>query len=441
MAVAFSITWFWVLLIASIMLVSGYAVRVIQAKLNPISILAVAGSAVLALSLCALTISRQYVTGMNGWQAFRYAWTQNLARTIELNARDNPQHSIENLAEISHFAATTGEVDQVVLLSRSPDGKLPVNSRFDQNDKGGSDIWGARAAHYSNAWDGKPQIHKADSIYEFAFPITNKEGKTSQILVARLKASAAQKQAEASTNALALMCSLVTLCSIGLVALFFEARQNSSAQRVAKAQLQLQQEQIKAQLQEITERTQAMAYHQDQLAKANSMLHELATTDGLTGVMNHRTLMEFLAKSIAQGGEIGAPVSVILLDVDNFKQLNDQYGHVAGDEALRTIAQVLKQSCPKGGAVGRYGGEEFLVILPGASESVILSVAEELRKRIQLAKMSSRTCTASFGASTVYSMSKSDQALIDEADQALYMAKKNGKNQVVHYGHGMLESA
>jgi diguanylate cyclase (GGDEF)-like protein len=82
-----------------------------------------------------------------------------------------------------------------------------------------------------------------------------------------------------------------------------------------------------------------------------------------------------------------------------------------------------------------------MMILPGGSESAAVAVAEELRRRIQMAKTSSRPVTASIGVSTVYSMNKSEQTLIDEADKALYVSKRSGKNRVTHFGHGMLESA
>ncbi|MBL8069266.1 MAG: GGDEF domain-containing protein [Armatimonadetes bacterium] len=274
-----------------------------------------------------------------------------------------------------------------------------------------------------------------------AIPIKNPRGEIEAlVLVAFNGPSGTAAGSQSQTGILVLTSALAFIVLTGAAAAFRMSDSLAQA-RVARIELAAQGERIREQMDIIAEKNQAMAASHDALASANAKLQSLATLDGLTGVMNHRSLMEFLTTNMKRSSVIGSPSSVILMDVDNFKSLNDQYGHIAGDEALRTIASVLKQSCPKGAGVGRYGGEEFMMVLPGASETSAIAVAEELRRRVQMAKTTSRAVTVSVGVSTVYSMSKSEQALIDEADKALYQAKRTGKNRVIHFGHGLLESA
>ncbi len=295
-----------------------------------------------------------------------------------------------------------------------------------------------------NAWAGKTTAQVVDlraGSVVVTVPIRNQANQIESVAIVWFKDPSWIKHVNrARTSIVTIVAALAAAALFGGFAVT-ELRFALASMRVTKAELILQGERIKEQMDIIAEKNQLMAEDKDKLKQANERLHNLATMDGLTGVMNHRTLMEFLGNHMRKTSVIGSPSSVILIDIDNFKQLNDQYGHIAGDEALRTIAQVLRQSCPAGAGVGRYGGEEFMLILPGASESAAIAVAEELRRRIQLAKTTSRPVTASVGVSTVYSMSKSEQTLIDEADKALYHSKRNGKNRVTHYGHGILESA
>jgi diguanylate cyclase (GGDEF)-like protein len=304
----------------------------------------------------------------------------------------------------------------------------------------------ASANMYSSAWDGSSHItqsNTARSESTAVLPLVDpaSKEKVEALLFIHFSDPGWEKALlETQVGVLAMTGILVLLAIFGGVA-GTELGQTLADARVARAELVLQGQRIKEHMDLVAEKNQAMAASHDLLAVANAKLQSLATMDGLTGVMNHRTLMEFLSTNLKKNSVIGSPSSVILLDIDNFKNLNDQYGHIAGDEALRTIAQVLRQSCPQGAGVGRYGGEEFMMILPGGSESAAVAVAEELRRRIQMAKTSSRPVTASIGVSTVYSMNKSEQTLIDEADKALYVSKRSGKNRVTHFGHGMLESA
>lgn len=327
-------------------------------------------------------------------------------------------------------------------FDRDGRGDYPLEPAASVNDKMDGDLPGL-----DEAWHGRASLTKVNipythtGFYCWVEPIKRKDGTMVAILVLTSATATWQKDLEATQwqtfMATALMC--LILLAGGVVST--QLVQSLSNLRVTKAEAALQQEQIRSHMAIIAQKNQDMAEQQHQLAEAYSRLRALATTDGLTGLLNHRALMDFLSAAIRSNSDFGSPCSVILVDVDNFKQLNDQFGHPAGDEALRVLAAVLAHSAPPGSAVGRYGGEEFMLVIPGASESAATAVAEELRRRIQMAKTSSRPITVSVGVSTVYSMSKSEQSLLDEADRALYSSKRNGKNRVTHYGQGLLETA
>jgi diguanylate cyclase (GGDEF)-like protein/PAS domain S-box-containing protein len=170
-----------------------------------------------------------------------------------------------------------------------------------------------------------------------------------------------------------------------------------------------------------------------ELQVANTRLEKLATTDGLTGLNNHRTFQEFLLTEFALVERNQRELSIILLDVDKFKSLNDEFGHPAGDSVLKQIADVLSRTARKSSLVARYGGEEFVIVLPDTGTKEAMVAAERLRKAVETADWTFRPVTASFGVAS-YSVSAADPAdLVWRADQALYEAKANGRNRVVAY--------
>ncbi len=151
--------------------------------------------------------------------------------------------------------------------------------------------------------------------------------------------------------------------------------------------------------------------------------------DFLTGLFNRRYLEEILRWEIEFSKRYGHPLSVILLDVDNFKCINDKYGHQTGDLVLKKLAELLKKNLRKSDIVARYGGEEFIIILPDTDIKGAVKVAEKLRKAIEKLSINGIKITASFGVSQL----KDDddiQKLIKRADKALYIAKRSGKNTV-----------
>ncbi len=172
-------------------------------------------------------------------------------------------------------------------------------------------------------------------------------------------------------------------------------------------------------------------------ARMVDQLEQLATTDGLTGLVNHRTFQETLTEELERVGRHPAPVSLLLVDIDFFKKFNDEYGHPVGDFVLREIAQVLRHVVRKVDTVARYGGEEFAVILVntsaiGASRMALRIVEEVGHSRFQHQGLTLRV-TLSVGSSTYPDDAVSREELIERADRALYESKKTGRNRATAY--------
>ncbi|WP_253809436.1 GGDEF domain-containing protein [Vibrio sp. RE88] len=161
-------------------------------------------------------------------------------------------------------------------------------------------------------------------------------------------------------------------------------------------------------------------------------IYDTSIKDELTQLYNRRALEELLPKEMARSNRHGQPLSVLLLDIDHFKKVNDTYGHQAGDRVLRTTGKLLILQTRKDDLSFRYGGEEFLVLLPNTDVEKAVIVAEKLREAIKRARMlpsNVDSCTASFGV-TQFNGEDDWQTAIERADQALYSAKENGRNQV-----------
>lgn len=155
--------------------------------------------------------------------------------------------------------------------------------------------------------------------------------------------------------------------------------------------------------------------------------------DGLTGLFNHRTLKEKLAAALATARASGSPLSVAMTDIDHFKSVNDRYGHPMGDQVIRSLAWLLKQRLRKTDIVGRYGGEEFMVILPNSTTQQAFEVLDRIRHDFSLVQYAFEDTwfhtTFSAGVSQFPAM-QGAEALIKDADEALYDAKHSGRNCV-----------
>ena len=175
---------------------------------------------------------------------------------------------------------------------------------------------------------------------------------------------------------------------------------------------------------------------QRELVAAKDALREQATKDFLTRIWNRSSILDILQRELARGARENRPVGVVLADLDHFKSVNDTYGHFAGDAVLREFTRRMQGSIRPYDAIGRYGGEEFLVILPGSDDTNTAAHAERMRSALDRLPMEindeERIVTCSFGATSWQpGMDADSEALIRIADDALYVAKHQGRNRVV----------
>jgi diguanylate cyclase (GGDEF)-like protein/PAS domain S-box-containing protein len=169
---------------------------------------------------------------------------------------------------------------------------------------------------------------------------------------------------------------------------------------------------------------------QTELERKNKILEDLASMDGLTHISNHKSLMEYLELQIKQMGHSTENLSIVMFDIDDFKRVNDNHGHVIGDRILTELASILNKNIRGADLVGRYGGEEFLIILPRADIKEAISISERIRKTVESNLFFDDVrITISGGIKQFEGESMTD--LIDAADKRLYLAKRNGKNQIV----------
>jgi diguanylate cyclase (GGDEF)-like protein len=178
-----------------------------------------------------------------------------------------------------------------------------------------------------------------------------------------------------------------------------------------------------------TYQSQLEEYHQ-KLELTNARLRTLSVTDDLTGLSNRFAFEEDLRNAFDHARQSNSPLSLLFLDTDHFKFYNDEFGHPAGDDALRFIAGYLKESMRAQDFVARIGGDEFVIILPGTTRESAAMLAERCRKTLAAATWPKRPLTFSIGISSLEGRKIKSNKLVSEADQALYRAKARGRNQV-----------
>jgi len=190
---------------------------------------------------------------------------------------------------------------------------------------------------------------------------------------------------------------------------------------------------------DITDRRQhesQLDTYRQRLEDANRQLKYLATTDALTGLQNRRAFQERLTAEVERAIRYEHSVSLLLLDVDHFKQFNDSFGHLVGDEVLRRVARILESTARLSDFVSRFGGEEFAIILPNTDGRGAQILAERFRQEIALEPFPSRRITVSVGVATldvgvpITGNMADGMSLIKAADEALYVAKLHGRDQV-----------
>jgi two-component system cell cycle response regulator len=174
---------------------------------------------------------------------------------------------------------------------------------------------------------------------------------------------------------------------------------------------------------------------QEELLQAREALREQATHDSLTGLLNRASILETLHNELSRSRRESQPVSLLMVDLDRFKLVNDTYGHLAGDAVLREAARRMKSAVRRYDAIGRYGGEEFLIVLPGCEAEAGCVQAERVRQAVAAgpftagAQSLTATCSIGVACRTHPSLSDTD-SLVRDADMALYRAKDRGRNRV-----------
>jgi diguanylate cyclase (GGDEF)-like protein len=166
------------------------------------------------------------------------------------------------------------------------------------------------------------------------------------------------------------------------------------------------------------------------VAELNQQLEKLATTDSLTSLLNRRAFEHSLSLELAIVERRSTPLSLVIIDIDHFKRINDNYGHAGGDKVLQIIATSLTSIARNIDVVARIGGEEFAVILPNTDAASSLGVAERMRTAVANADWPDTPLTISLGTATLLN-SENASSLFARADKALYSAKQNGRNRVV----------
>jgi diguanylate cyclase len=166
------------------------------------------------------------------------------------------------------------------------------------------------------------------------------------------------------------------------------------------------------------------------IEEQNKKLTEMVNLDYLTKIFNRKGLNEKLESEIARINRYNGCLSVLMMDIDHFKAINDKHGHLAGDLVLKKVSETIKENAREGDIVGRYGGEEFMIILPECTSEQGFAVAERIRKSIQESVFTDGIKVTISGGIKEYKGEAIDK-LIDGADKLLYRAKNNGRNQIV----------
>ncbi|MGI9336265.1 MAG: GGDEF domain-containing protein, partial [Gammaproteobacteria bacterium] len=173
-----------------------------------------------------------------------------------------------------------------------------------------------------------------------------------------------------------------------------------------------------------------------EIRRQNERLEYLATRDPLTDCLNRRALFEKFDQEIGHARDTDAPLACIMTDIDHFKSVNDTFGHSVGDDVIRLFADTLRACLRSIDIIGRYGGEEFCIVLPGLDLERAAQAAERIRAAIEREGVSAlppdagRTLTSSFGVSLWHVTDKSGDDTVQRADEALYASKTGGRNRV-----------
>lgn len=168
-------------------------------------------------------------------------------------------------------------------------------------------------------------------------------------------------------------------------------------------------------------------------------MEQLATTDSLTGILNRRFFLQQVNKELERSQRYGNPFSLLIVDIDHFKKVNDTYGHSAGDAVIIDVTKVIQKALRKVDILGRYGGEEFIIFLPETNYQNAIHVGERIRKTIEktqtIYENKKIMCTISLGISNFHPNDKTFDDVFKRADTALYQAKNEGRNRVIYFSN------
>ena len=275
-------------------------------------------------------------------------------------------------------------------------------------------------------------FHRAVALLDQVYDLAHRE--IDEELVAARAARTQSIWITFGAFALALAVSLVGgwLLSRYVVSAVNELRQG--AKRLARGELTHRV--TLARNDELGELAAAFDVMAERLEESQKKLRELAIHDSLTGLINHLEFLRRLEEEVERARRYRRPLALLMLDIDHFKNVNDTYGHLAGDEVLRTLAARLKAELRPADQAARYGGEEFAVILPETAVAGALELAERLRAAASasaIAPGQAVNLTVSIGVAAFPEDAETDKALLAAADGALYAAKQAGRNRVCRY--------
>jgi len=198
---------------------------------------------------------------------------------------------------------------------------------------------------------------------------------------------------------------------------------------------------IEAQNEKLQKLNKALEDSNNKVCEQNRSLTILATHDPLTGCLNRRAFFKQLNTAFASAMRHGHTISCVMLDVDHFKSINDRHGHAFGDYVLKELAELLKAELRTDDSVGRYGGEEFCLLLPHTDNAGAAQLADRLRSEIENHDFNGIQVTVSIGVADMQSEAASGTAVVDCADKALYVAKTGGRNRVIQWGGHDVQAA
>lgn len=199
----------------------------------------------------------------------------------------------------------------------------------------------------------------------------------------------------------------------------------------------------------IGQRLHALERENAELSAKNRALTEMTSRDSLTGLFNRWYVLDKIEEELNRAWRHGTPLSVMMIDIDHFKNVNDTHGHPTGDQVLQAVGRVLRDSCRVYDTPGRFGGEEFCLMLPETKLESTMAVAERIRRRVEAMPFAlvagSVKVTASVGIAGLDSIPDEGlfgaSSLIERADRALYAAKERGRNRVEMWNVGLLHKA